>query len=541
MTEMRPETVFAAFEKTALRWPARDFLMVMPDTAKIYDIPSGSITYDVAYQDVLAHVNAYDQASYKRGMRVALLLENRPNYFLIWLALNQLGISVVPVNPDLKQSELTYLIGHSEPALIVSIPSRQDELRKAAHTAGLSISVIGPKDPIPAPSGGGIVADILQGEAQEAALLYTSGTTGNPKGCVLPNTYFLLAGEWYRNAGGLAQLHDTGERMITPLPIFHMNAMAYSFMAMVAVGGCLIALDRFHPTTWWSDVKHSGATCLHYLGVMPTMLMRAPQSSEDRNHSLRFGFGAGIDPKLHQDFETRFAIPLVEAWAMTETGAGAVIAANTHNRMIGQSSLGTPDPDISCKIVDELGQDVPPNTPGELWVRRANGDPKYGFFSHYYKNPRATAEAWEAGWFHTGDLVRQSSNGDIIFLDRKNNVIRRSGENIAAVEVESVLMRHPEIKAVGVTAVPDPIRGDEVFACVVSDNPQKKTALAITAWCLQEIAYYKAPGFIAFVDALPMTATQKIQRAELKAQALHLLNRPNTILTGQLKKRQVAR
>ena len=540
MTEIRPKTVFDTFERTALRSPKREFLMVMPDTAKIYDIPSGPITYDVAYNDVQARSSAFDQAGYKRGMRIALLLENRPDYFLIWLALNRLGVSVIPINPDLRKSELTYLIGHSEAALIVAIKSRHDELRTAAHATELSIPIIGPKDSIPAPAGGGVVADILQGEEQEAALLYTSGTTGNPKGCVLSNTYFLLAGEWYCNAGGLAQLHDSGERMITPLPIFHMNAMAYSFMAMVTIGGCLIALDRFHPKTWWSDVKLSGATCLHYLGVMPTMLMLIAPSSEDKKHSVRFGFGAGIDPKIHQAFETRFGIPIVEAWAMTETGAGAVIAANTDDRLIGQSSLGTPAADISCKIVDEMGQEVPPNTPGELWVRRTNGDPKYGFFSHYYKDPDASAKVWEGGWFHTGDLVRQSENGDIFFVDRKKNVIRRSGENIAAIEVESMLMHHPDIRAVGVTAVPDPIRGDEVFACVVSDSPRKEPALAITAWCLQEMAYYKAPGFIAFVDELPLTATQKIQRAELKAQAARLLGRPDTIPTGHLKKRQVA-
>ena len=134
----------------------------------------------------------------------------------------------------------------------------------------------------------------------------------------------------------------------------------------------------------------------------------------------------------------------------------------------------------------------------------------------------------------------EPTNGEIFFVDRKKNVIRRSGENIAAVEVESVLMRHPEVKAVGVTSVPDVIRGDEVFACVVSDSPQKETALAIAAWCLQEMAYYKVPGFIAFVDALPLTATQKIQRAELKKYAIRLLDTPDTILTGHLKKRQVA-
>ena len=148
--------------------------------------------------------------------------------FPLYPSIQTLGIANSPIDRTFRA------------ALIVAIPSRHDELRTAAHGTGLSIPVIGPEDSIPAPAGGGIVADLLEGEAQEAALLYTSGTTGNPKGCVLPNTYFLLAGEWYRNAGGLAQLQEAGERMITPLPVFHMNAMAYSFMAMVTVGVALL-------------------------------------------------------------------------------------------------------------------------------------------------------------------------------------------------------------------------------------------------------------------------------------------------------------
>ena len=194
MTKMPPETVFAAFEQTALRWPERDFLTVMPDTAEVYGIPAGTITYHTAYHESLSRAEAFDAAGYRRGMRVAVLLENRPDYFLIWLALNRLGVSVVPINPDLRQSEQTYLIGHSEPALVIAIPARQEELRKAATSAGLSVDVIGPGDSIPVPKGGGTVADILDGEAQEAALLYTSGTTGHPKGCVLPNTLPLGGG-----------------------------------------------------------------------------------------------------------------------------------------------------------------------------------------------------------------------------------------------------------------------------------------------------------------------------------------------------------
>ena len=540
MTLAKPKSIYATFAQTANQWPKRDFLEVMPQTAKIYGTERGAISYEVALKYVLQYYNALEMAGYRRGMRVALLLENRPVYIFIWLALNRLGVSVVPINPDLRATELTHLIEHSEPALIIAIASRQDELRRVSRSIQLNVKVIGPDDRIAPPSNFDNVTERQAEETQEAALLYTSGTTGKPKGCVLPNSYFLLAGDWYAKAGGLASLSKKGERMITPLPMFHMNAMAYSLMAMIRVGGCLIALDRFHPETWWADVVQSRATCFHYLGIMPTLLMRLEPSLEEKRHSVRFGFGAGIDPKLHSEFEKRFRIPLVEAWAMTETGAGAVIASNTKDRLVGQSCLGRPSQEIECKIVDEHGNRVRENIPGELLVRRSCGHPRYGFFSHYYRDPEATAEAWKDGWFHTGDIVRQKENGNVFFVDRKKNIIRRSGENIAAFEVESVLLRHPAISSVGVTSVPDPIRGDEVFAFIITEKPSVKTAIGIMEWCLLEMAYYKAPGFIAFVDELPLTATQKIQRAELKAQAVRLLGRPDTIPTGHLKKRQVA-
>ncbi|MGB0440761.1 MAG: AMP-binding protein, partial [Paracoccaceae bacterium] len=325
-------SVYQAFATTALAHPERPFLNVLAGTAQVYGMEPGEISYGAALRQVDAYAVAFEEAGYVAGMRVALLLENRPVFFVIWLALNKLGASVVPINPDLRAAELEYMIGHAEPALIVAIPSRQAELAAAAQAAGMKLEVIGVEDAIPTPRGGAVVARDLEGAAREAAILYTSGTTGQPKGCVLSNTYYLLAGRWYFALGGIAQLREDGERMITPLPIFHMNAMACSFMAMVGVGGCLTVLDRFHPRTWWADVKAARATCLHYLGVMPTMLMGFDPSDADRDHTVRFGFGAGVDPKLQVGFEDRFGFPLVEAWAMTETGSGAVIAAAGEDR-----------------------------------------------------------------------------------------------------------------------------------------------------------------------------------------------------------------
>ncbi|MCC0036519.1 MAG: AMP-binding protein [Hoeflea sp.] len=547
MIEPGTQTIWQAFAATAGLYPDRPLFNVMAETAEIYGIEPGETSYRQVQEQVTELAAALQQKGYGPGFRVMLLLENRPQFFFWLLALNRIGASVVPVNPDLRHSELTYMAGHSEPSLIVALANRCDGLAAAAAEAGLSVPVIAAGDAVPQPGTAGPVAlradetgEALGGEEMEAALLYTSGTTGSPKGCILTNTYFLEAGRWYANAGGLCALATDGERMITPLPIFHMNAMAYSLMAMVAVGGCLTVLDRFHPSSWWRSVRESGATCLHYLGVMPSMLMGAPESPEDRNHAVRFGFGAGVDPKLHAGFEARFGFPLVEAWAMTETGAGAVICANQLPRRVGESCLGKPGPELEVRIVDADGK-VTQNGPGELLVRRTGNDPRRGFFAGYFKNPEATDEAWADGWFHTGDIVRREADGSMFFVDRKKNVIRRSGENIAAVEVESALMRHPAVKAAAVAAVADPVRGDEVFACLkVDGEPDEALALEIVGWCLGQLAYYKAPGYVAFVDALPLTSTQKIQRRELKELADRLVQDAATVDTRAMKKRTAA-
>lgn len=209
---------------------------------------------------------------------------------------------------------------------------------------------------------------------------------------------------------------------------------------------------------------------------------------------------------------------------MTETGAGAVMIANREPRQVGTACFGRAEPGIDCRIVDDAGKDAAIGAPGELWVRRAGDAPRFGFFAGYLKDATATDEAWADGWFHTGDLVSRDADGQFHFIDRKKNVIRRSGENISAVEVESVLSQHAAIASVGVSAVPDPVRGDEVFASIVlrpasmpaSAGDELALARDIVAFCLARLAYFKAPGYVAFCEALPLTPTAKIQRSQLK-------------------------
>jgi acyl-CoA synthetase (AMP-forming)/AMP-acid ligase II len=533
-------TVYARFHETALRRGEGAFLNVLPETAEIYGITPGDISYRAMLERVERWRSNFAARGYGEGQRVGLLLQNRPVFVEIWFALNALGVSVVPINPDLRLSELEYIIAHSEMNAAFVLAERRDEVETAARQADRPIPVVTDKDDVPAPFGG-MRASVPGDASTECALLYTSGTTGQPKGCVLTNQYFLHSGDWYRDVGGLIDLSPDRERMITPLPLFHMNAMAVSLMAMLSVGGCLTILDRFHPRSWWSSVKDSRATCLHYLGVMPSMLMSAPPSEQDKAHFVRFGFGAGVDKLLHAPFEERFGFPLIEAWAMTETGSGGVIAANVEPRKIGTSCFGRPAADIEVRIADENGNEVPVGTPGELLVRRAGADQRYGFFREYLKNPEATEEAWKGGWLHTGDVVARDADGDLHFVDRKKNVIRRSGENIAAVEVESVLNRHPAIRQAAVAATPDQVRGDEVAAVIIAEKPGADRALAedIVRWSLEQMAYYKAPGWICFADSLPLTATEKIQRGGLKDFVARLMQEGAFFDLRDLKKRQL--
>jgi len=467
-------TVFSAFERTARAHGAKPFLRVYPEKLEL--------SYTAAHERVHALAAIYRRKGYGAGHRVALKLPNCADFLLHFLALNSLGAAVVPVNPDYHRAELDYVLQHSEAALVVD-----------------SDSLVA-FDPPPAPR---------PGHATECALLYTSGTTGKPKGCLLGNFYFLNVGQRYIDEGGLCALRHGEERLITPLPLFHMNALAVSTTAMILTAGCVVQLDRFHPKTWWRDVVDSRATIVHYLGVMPAILLQLEASALDRAHRVRFGYGANANPKDHAAFEARFGFPLIEAWAMTETGGGALIAASREPRHVGTRCIGKPRDDLDTDIIPDSG---------ELLVRQRGSDPRRGFFSGYLKDEQATAAAWRDGWFHTGDCVRRGEDGSLHFVDRRKNIIRRAGENIAALEVEAALAGHPAVGQVAVIAAPDSVRDEEVMACVVlaaNAKADRDTALSIQDWCLERLAYFKAPGHVAFLAELPVTSTNKVQKARL--------------------------
>jgi len=488
----------------ARRFGAHPLFILPEKVAQFWGEARRVWTYAESLDRVLALREAYRAAGYRAGHRVALLLENRPAHFLHWLALNGLGVAVVPLNLDATRDETAWLLAHSGAVLVVALPDR------LAQVAGLGVPYAA-EDFAPPP------VTAAPGDGGGCAIIYTSGTTGRPKGCVLSDVYFMGWARWYRAQPAPIALREGVERLMTPLPCFHVNAMGNSFMGMLASGGAQVIVDRFHPRDWWAAAAETGATCFHYLGVMPAMLLNLPEAAQDRAHGLRFGFGGGVHPDHHAAFEARFGVPLLEGWAMTETGGACLLSTGPEPRHVGTRCLGRPDrpgPALQVRLVDEHGHEVETEGTGEMFVRARAADPAAGLFSGYLNDPQATAAVWQDGWFRTGDVVRRGPDGALHFVDRRRNVIRRSGENIAALEVEGVLNAHPDVVQAAVVALPDPFREEEVMAVVVARDGLDEAALARALFhhAAARLAYFKVPGLILFRDALPVTSTQKLRR-----------------------------
>ena len=504
----------------------RPLLVAPAHPAREYDPQGRTLSYAEVARQVRALMAQYRQAGYGVGHRVALLLENRLEHMVHKLALNALGVCCVPVNPDYRARELAYLIDHAHVDLAVVLASRLPDWEAAAREAQWQPPcVVFERFEAGLPTVAAPAASCVPDAQTPASILYTSGTTGRPKGCVLSHRYELAAGEAYATRGGMVDFRPQGERLYNPLPLFHVNASILSFYAVLLTGSCQIQTDRFQPTRWWDEVRETRATIVHYLGVIIQMLHAQPPSANEREHCVRFGMGAGVEPHLHQAVEERFGFPLLELWGMTENVR--ILVDNMPPRQVGTRAFGRAVPGIEVRVVDDGDLDVPDGQPGELVIRHSQASPRKDFFSGYLDDPAATEAAWRGGWFHTGDVVVRDATGMLHFVERRKNIIRRSGENIAAAEVEAWLLAHPDVAQVAVMAVPDEVREEEVLACIVlrpeaasaATDPQARQALLRSLFdhCSEGLAYYKAPGWVWFTDHIPTTGTQKIQKHSLFA------------------------
>jgi acyl-CoA synthetase (AMP-forming)/AMP-acid ligase II len=512
MLDVDGQTIGEVFAVAARRYEDNPFIVVPRDQDRDYYSVGWWCSFGEAQLVVQEFARRLSEAGYGHGHRIAVLLENRPEMLLLKLAFNLLGISWVPINPDYRVSEMTYILSDSAVSLVIVVPKHASLMSVAIEAGGNDCPILewqGDLINLPVAKSAIPIAGAVHPQT-EASVLYTSGTTGRPKGCILGHEYELLMGVWYASRGGLLTLREGVERVYNPLPLFHVNAGILEFYGLLMSGNCLIIPERFSARRWWREIRETKATGAHYLGVVIPVLMNQLPRPSDQDHELRWGLGAGVEPTLHGAFEERFGVPLIEVWGMTEM---CRVLANCHEpRQIDTRAMGRSVAGLEVRVVDEDDRDVANGEAGEMVLRHSAQTPRKGAFSGYLNQPEATELGWRGGWWHTGDTVRQADTGMIYFVDRKKNIIRRSGENIAAAEIEAVLQAHSVVRQVAVIAVDDEIRDEEVLAAVVLHGGpgNADTARDLFDYCYQQLAYYKAPGWVVFVEHLPVTGTQKV-------------------------------
>ena len=506
-------TIFKSFEDICRKTPSAPFLISPSRNQKDMTTFSYQETFDKA--DKISAI--FLENGYGNNMRVATLLGSTPAHYICKLALNKIGVSVVPINPDYSPDETAYLLEDSGSVLAICSEHYIKQLKTAIHYKDLSVPIV-TYDEIETIQPLKQLSDFgakVHGKT-EASLLYTSGTTGRPKGCILSHEYELMCGDVYANIGAPISLSFGKDKILNPLPSYHINAGIVTFFAAMLTGNSLIQPERFSISNWWEDINETEATIFHYLGVIIAVLLSDQSATKGSLGKLRVGFGAGVEPALHQEFETRFGIPLIECWGMTEMCR--VLYNNEEPRQIHTRAMGRPREDLQVKVVDENDQEVARGRPGEMVVRHSEKTPRAGAFSGYLNKEKETEKAWGNGWFHTGDTVIMDETGMLYFVDRAKNIIRRAGENIAAAEVENCLFEIEVVSKIACIAVKDDIREEEVMACVVLEDGKKgskEVAEMLFNHALEKMAYFKAPGYILFMDDLPVTGTQKVVKHKI--------------------------
>ena len=529
-------TIFKSFEDICRKTPSAPFLISPSRNQK------GMTTF--SYQETFEKANKISTIfldnGYGNNLRVATLLGSTPAHYIVKLALNKIGVSVVPINPDYSPDETAYLLADSGSVLAICAEHYMKQLKTAIAYKDLSVPIV-TYDEIETIQTLKSLSDIgapVQGKT-EASLLYTSGTTGRPKGCILSHEYELMCGEVYANIGAPISLSFGKDKILNPLPSYHINAGIVTFFAAMLTGNSLIQPERFSISSWWEDINETEATIFHYLGVIIAVLLSDQSATKASLGKLRVGFGAGVEPALHQEFETRFGIPLIECWGMTEMCR--VLYNNEEPRQIHTRAMGRPREDLEVKVVDESDQEVEIGMPGEMVVRHSEKTPRAGAFSGYLNKEKETEEAWKNGWFHTGDTVTMDETGMLYFVDRAKNIIRRAGENIAAAEVENCLFEIEFVSKIACIAVKDDIREEEVMACVVLEDGKKESkevAEILFNHALEKMAYFKAPGYILFMDDLPVTGTQKVVKHKIFDPEIDPRNLTGVFNFTHLKKRK---
>jgi crotonobetaine/carnitine-CoA ligase len=443
---------------------------------------------------------------------------------LVWFALARLGAIEAPVNTAFRGPALAHLLELIETEVVIvdesmcaSVAAVADALTHVRvvvvrgdpswaierfpqwNVVALSAGLLGG-----APRG---LAAPTHSETDPAMLLFTSGTTGRSKGCVLSHRYAVRQAELTVEHLGLR----TDDVLYCPFPLFHLDATVLTVMPALVLGTTAAIGERFSASRFWHEIRSFGATVFDFMGATLAILYKQAPDLRDGDNPARLGWGVPLPPELAATFETRFGVRLVELYGSTDVGVPIYTPLDEPRR---PGSCGRPIPAYDVELVDESDRPVDVGTVGEIVVRP--NEPSL-IMDGYYRMPEATLQATRNLWFHTGDLARADSDGFLYFVGRRTDSIRRRGENISAFEIEEAINLHPDVLEVAAYGVPSELSEDDVMVAIVARPGCSLDPVDLVAFCENTMARHMVPRYIDIVDALPKTPTEKVEKYRLAA------------------------
>ena len=441
------------------------------------------------------------------GDRVGIMLPNVPQFALAYYGVLRAGGVVVPMNVQLKGREVSFYLSDPDARLLLVWHEVAQAAELGASETGTEVITVTPGEFEKLLAEGEADPELVERTGDDTAvILYTSGTTGKPKGAELTHDNLL------KNAhisSALAEI-DEDDIVLGALPLFHSFGQTCGLNATLSVGGCISMIPRFAPGKALEIIQRDRVTVFQGVPTMFTAMLHHEGREGIDTSSLRLCMsgGAAMPVEVMQGFEKAFDCKVLEGYGLSETSP--VASFNHPDRERKPGSIGTPIEGVEIKLLSEEGHEVDQGEVGELSIRGHN------VMKGYWKRPEATEEAIVDGWFHTGDLGKVDDDGYFFIVDRKKEMIIRGGYNVYPREIEEVFYEHPAVLEVAVVGIPDEKMGEEVGAAVVLKNGQEADEAELKAFLKDEVAGYKYPRRIWFVDELPKTTTGKILKREIK-------------------------
>jgi crotonobetaine/carnitine-CoA ligase len=449
-----------------------------------------------------------------RGDVFNLHLPNCPSFLILWFAGARLGAIMMPTNVLASTEELVYLLGHSSSKITFTTSEHLETLNQCQNKIDCLEKVI-LCDPYSHDPALDSFETLLQqqpdtcwncpaSETDLAAIMYTSGTTSKPKGVMVTHANYLTAGQTVADAIELGE----NDRHFVVLPLFHGNAQYYSTMSALLRGASIVLMDRFSASRYFDKCIEYGCTVASLFAAPMRMILAQPQNSDHRNNELRIViYAQNLTAQQMLEWQQRFNAPLSQIWGMTETMGPPLM-----NPLRGERrnwTVGKPTGDYEIALIDETGKAVEAGQEGEITVK---GIPGKTIMVGYFRNPEATNNTIRDNWLHTGDNAIQDEDGYFRFVDRKKDMIKRSGENVSAGEVEDVILQHPAVFECAVIGLPDKLRDESIVAVVVLHQGHHISEHDLIEFCAARLAKFRVPQTIIFEKSLPKTSVGKIQK-----------------------------